>query len=84
MDSDDTRHYNIRSNQEYNDISPTCPDEEVYPTPVVELPIIKAGKFYVDLISYDCQMLITHSSLYNEIVPTDDKSENLPVAIQVL
>ena len=44
---DDTRHNNTRSNQECNDISLTCPDEEV------ELPIIMAGKFYFDLIRYE-------------------------------
>ena len=47
MDFDDTRHNDTRSNQECNDISPTCPDEEV------ELPIIMAGKFYFDLIRYE-------------------------------
>ena len=79
MDFDDTRHNDTRINQEYNDISPTCPDEEVYPTPVVELPIAKAGKFYVNLIIFECQMLISHA-LYNDIVPTDAESENLAVA----
>ena len=45
MDFNDTRHNDTRSNKECNDISSTCPDEEV------ELPIIKAGTFYFDLIS---------------------------------
>jgi len=74
----DTRINDNRINQEYNDICPTCPDEEVYPTSIIELPIAKAGKFYIDLIIYECQMLITHA-LYNDIVPIDAESENLAV-----
>jgi hypothetical protein len=74
----DTRINDTKINQEYNDICPTCPDEEVYPTPIIELPIAIAGKFYIDLIIYECQMLITHA-LYNDIVPIDAESENLAV-----
>jgi len=74
----DTRINDNRINQEYNDICPTCPDEEVYPTSIIELPIAKAGKFYIDLIIYEFQMLITHA-LYNDIVPIDAESENLAV-----
>lgn len=65
MDFDDNRHNDTRIHQEYNDISPTeeyydisptCPDEEVYPTSVIELPIAKAGIVYIDLIIYEYQM----------------------------
>jgi hypothetical protein len=56
MDFDDNRHNDTRIHQEYNDISPTCPDEEVYPASVIELPIAKEGKVYIDLIIYEYQM----------------------------
>jgi hypothetical protein len=79
FDFDEIRIHDTRINQEYNDISPTCPDEEVYPTSIIELPIAKAGKFYIDLIIYEFQMLITNA-LYNDIVPTNNESENLAVA----